>query len=216
LLVYERKYNLLFDALIITSMLSIFAVSHSILASHKFKLEITKILGDKIAFYRLFYNILSILFFMFIYFLLPKPNYLIYDLTFPFDIAIVILQIISGIFLIWAAEAINIKEFLGISQIIRFWKKEYSLDDLDEKMELIVDGPFKYSRHPIYLFSSLFLILRPTMDFFYLVFLINMILYFYIGSYYEEKKLLTIFGNDYLEYQKNVPKIFPKIKLWYK
>jgi len=197
-------------------MLSIFAVSHSILASHKFKLEITKILGDKIAFYRLFYNILSILFFMFIYFLLPKPNYLIYDLTFPFDIAIVILQIISGIFLIWAAEAINIKEFLGISQIIRFWKKEYSLDDLDEKMELIVDGPFKYSRHPIYLFSSLFLILRPTMDFFYLVFLINMILYFYIGSYYEEKKLLTIFGNDYLEYQKNVPKIFPKIKLWYK
>ena len=207
---------MLFDALIITSMLSIFAVSHSILASHKFKLEITKILGDKIAFYRLFYNILSILFFMFIYFLLPKPNYLIYDLTFPFDIAIVILQIISGIFLIWAAEAINIKEFLGISQIIRFWKKEYSLDDLDEKMELIVDGPFKYSRHPIYLFSSLFLILRPTMDFFYLVFLINMILYFYIGSYYEEKKLLTIFGNDYLEYQKNVPKIFPKIKLWYK
>jgi len=197
-------------------MLSIFAVSHSILASHKFKLEITKILGDKIAFYRLFYNILSILFFMFIYFLLPKPNYLIYDLTFPFDITIVILQIISGIFLIWAAEAINIKEFLGISQIIRFWKKEYSLDDLDEKMELIVDGPFKYSRHPIYLFSSLFLILRPTMDFFYLVFLINMILYFYIGSYYEEKKLLTIFGNDYLEYQKNVPKIFPKIKLWYK
>jgi len=216
LLVYERKYNLLFDALIITSMLSIFAVSHSILASHKFKLEITKILGDKIAFYRLFYNILSILFFMFIYFLLPKPNYLIYDLTFPFDITIVILQIISGIFLIWAAKAINIKEFLGISQIIRFWKKEYSLDDLDEKMELIVDGPFKYSRHPIYLFSSLFLILRPTMDFFYLVFLINMILYFYIGSYYEEKKLLTIFGNDYLEYQKNVPKIFPKIKLWYK
>lgn len=197
-------------------MLSIFAVSHSILASHKFKLEITKILGDKIAFYRLFYNILSILFFMFIYFLLPKPNYLIYDLTFPFDITIVILQIISGIFLIWAAKAINIKEFLGISQIIRFWKKEYSLDDLDEKMELIVDGPFKYSRHPIYLFSSLFLILRPTMDFFYLVFLINMILYFYIGSYYEEKKLLTIFGNDYLEYQKNVPKIFPKIKLWYK
>jgi len=207
---------LLFDALIITSMLSIFAVSHSILASHKFKLEITKILGDKIAFYRLFYNILSILFFMFIYFLLPKPNYLIYDLTFPFDITIVILQIISGIFLIWAAKAINIKEFLGISQIIRFWKKEYSLDDLDEKMELNVDGPFKYSRHPIYLFSSLFLILRPTMDFFYLVFLINMILYFYIGSYYEEKKLLTIFGNDYLEYQKNVPKIFPKIKLWYK
>lgn len=195
-------------------MFSIFAVSHSILASHKLRTKLTAVLGEKIAFYRLFYNIFSTLFFLAIYYFLPKPDFLIYDLPYPFDFAIVFLQIIAGIFLIWTAKLINLKEFVGISQVIRFYKKEYSLDDLDEKLELRIEGPFKISRHPIYLFSTLFLILRPMMDFFYLIFLLNLIFYFYIGSYYEEMKLLTIFGSDYEEYQKNVPKIFPKIKLW--
>ncbi len=195
-------------------MFSIFAVSHSILASHKLKTKLTAVLGEKIAFYRLFYNIFSTLFFLAIYYFLPKPDFLIYDLPYPFDFAIVFLQIIAGIFLIWTAKLINLKEFVGISQVIRFYKKEYSLDDLDEKLELRIEGPFKISRHPIYLFSTLFLILRPMMDFFYLIFLLNLIFYFYIGSYYEEMKLLTIFGSDYEEYQKSVPKIFPKIKLW--
>lgn len=195
-------------------MFSIFAVSHSILASHKLRTKLTAVLGEKIAFYRLFYNIFSTLFFLAIYYFLPKPDFLIYDLPYPFDFAIVFLQIIAGIFLIWTAKLINLKEFVGISQVIRFYKKEYNLDDLDEKLELRIEGPFKISRHPIYLFSTLFLILRPMMDFFYLIFLLNLIFYFYIGSYYEEMKLLTIFGSDYEEYQKNVPKIFPKIKLW--
>lgn len=204
------------DAFIITSLFLIFAVSHSILASHKFKLKITKILGDKIAFYRLFYNLSSIFFFFLIYIISPKPDNIIYDLQYPFDIIIVFFQIFAGFALLWTSKFLNMREFLGISQLFRYKQKDYHTENLDEIMELRIEGPFKYSRHPIYLFSSLFLILRPTMDFFYLVFLINMLLYFYIGSYFEEKKLLTIFGNDYAEYQNSVPKIFPNIKLWFK
>jgi protein-S-isoprenylcysteine O-methyltransferase Ste14 len=207
---------LFFDALIITTLFSIFAIAHSILASHKFKAKLTEKLGNKIAFYRLFFNLSSTIFFLFIYGISPKPNYIIYDLTFPFDIIIVLLQIASGIALLWVIKYINVPEFLGITQIKRYSTETYSTKDLDEKMELRVDGPFKYSRHPIYLFSSLFLILRPTMDLFYLIFLTNMVLYFYIGSYFEEKKLLTIFGDVYKEYQQSVPKIFPNLKRWFK
>ncbi len=203
-----------FDALIITSLFFIFAVSHSILASHKFKLSLTAKVGNKIAFYRMFYNVSSILLFLFIYKVSPKPDYIIYDLSFPFDIIIVLLQISAGILLLWTSKFINMREFLGLTQIKRFTEGTYIIGDLDEKLELRIDGPFKYSRHPIYLFSSLFLILRPTMDFFYLIFLINMLLYFYIGSYYEENKLILIFGNRYKQYQKDVPKIFPKVKFW--
>ena len=202
-----------FDALIITSLFLVFAVSHSILASHEFKQKLTSKFGNKIAFYRMFYNVSSILFFLFIYKVSPKPDYVIYDLSFPFDIIIVLLQIISGIILLWTAKYINMREFLGLTQIKRFNEGTYSTDDLDEKLELRIEGTFKYSRHPIYLFSSLFLMLRPTMDFFYLIFLINMLLYFYIGSYFEEKKLVTIFGDAYRKYQKDVPKIFPKFKV---
>lgn len=201
------------DALLISSLFLIFAVSHSVLASQGFKSKLTKKLGNKIAFYRLFYNLFSVLIFWLIYIISPKHDYTIYDLSYPFDIVIVLFQIASAITLVWIAKFINMREFLGITQIQRFMNNSYNINDLDEKLELRIDGPFKYSRHPIYLFSSLFLMLRPTMDFFYLIFLINMILYFYIGSYFEEKKLSHVFGEDYKEYQKTVPKIFPGIKL---
>ena len=203
-----------FDALIITALFLVFAVSHSILASHKFKAKLTEKLGVRIAFYRIFYNVSSILFFLFIYKISPKPNYIIYDLSFPFDVIIFALQIASVVALLWVSKYINMREFIGITQIKRYSTESYSTEDLDEKMELRVDGPFKFSRHPVYLFSSLFLILRPTMDFFYLIFLINMLLYFYIGSYFEERKLLTIFGDAYAEYKRNVPKIFPSLTIW--
>jgi len=200
---------LFFDALIITSLFSGFAISHSVLASYKFKQKLTAKLGDKISFYRLFYNLSSILVFLFIYEISPKPEYIIYDLKFPFDIIIVLFQILFGLAMLWVFKSINGMEFLGFSQIKRFSQKNYNTNDLDEKMELRIDGIFKYSRHPIYLFASLFLILRPTMDFFYLVFLINMLLYFYIGSYFEEKKMLKIFGDEYKNYQANVSRFIP-------
>mgnify|MGYP002398225455 CR=1 FL=1 len=186
---------------------------HSVLASQEFKLSLLKKVGNKIAFYRMFYNLSSVVIFVLIYLLSPKPDFTIYDLPFPYDIIITILQITMLFALLWASKFINMKEFLGISQIQRYRNNNYSNEDLDEKLELRIEGPFKYSRHPIYLFSSLFLILRPTMDFFYLIFLINMLLYFYIGSYYEERKLVKIFKKDYEEYQRSVPKIFPRIKL---
>ena len=50
------------------------------------------------------------------------------------------------------------------------------------------------------------------MDLFYLVMFISITLYFYIGSFYEEKKLVEKYGVEYKEYQKKVPRIFP-IKL---
>jgi protein-S-isoprenylcysteine O-methyltransferase Ste14 len=47
------------------------------------------------------------------------------------------------------------------------------------------------------------------MDLFYLTFFACIVVYFYIGSYYEEKKLTEHFGEIYPEYKKSVPRIFP-------
>ena len=104
---------------------------------------------------------------------------------------------------------INGKEFLGISQIKRYVQGNYNTKDLDEINELRTEGVFSFTRHPIYFFSILFLGLRPYMDLFYFVLFICLTVYFYIGAYFEEKKLIEIFGESYLEYQKKVPAIFP-------
>jgi protein-S-isoprenylcysteine O-methyltransferase Ste14 len=200
------------DVLIIFILFASYAAVHTILASHRVKEEIKKSFGDLIAFYRLGYNLFAIVSLYFIYELSPKPNLIIYDLPKPYDILILIPQFAALIGLFWSFKYICIKEFLGISQIERYVQKKY-YSDLDEDLTLTIDGPFKYSRHPIYFFSIMFLLFRPTMDLFYLTFFLIIVAYFYVGANFEEKKLVRVFGDIYKKYQKSVPQIFPSLPL---
>lgn len=200
----------LVDSIIITVLFwGLFSIIHSILASNKLKRKIKEKAGNRIAFYRLFYNVLSLITFLAFYALSPKPNYVIYDLNYPYDLIMAGLQIIALILLVWITKYMDVKEFIGISQIRRYLNGTYNPEDLDEQSELKIEGPYKLSRHPIYFFSILFLIFRPTMDLFYFTMVINLIIYFYVGSIYEERKLTEVFGDAYREYQKKVPRILP-------
>ena len=197
------------DILAIVILFFLFAISHTWLASRKFKKALVDKIGNKIAFYRLFYNLSSLLFFGIFYELAPKPDAIIYDLQFPFDLITFALQILSLLCIVWSSRQIDVKEFIGIKQIERYIDGNYSIDDLDEKQKLRIEGAFKFVRHPIYFFSILFLGFRPQMTLFYLVMFICIVFYFYAGSVYEEKKLIEVFGDQYREYQKRVPRLFP-------
>ena len=197
------------DIILIVFLFALFGISHTFLASNKIKIALAQKLGVKIAFYRLFYNVSSVLIFVAVYSLAPKPNVTIYDLQYPFDIITFALQVASLAGLYWATRLIDLKEFVGISQIERYLRDEYKTEDLDERQTLRIEGAFKFVRHPVYFFSILFLGLRPTMDLFYLIMFVSVIIYFFVGSIYEEKKLIEKFGDEYREYQKNVPRLFP-------
>ncbi len=200
------------DVLTIILLFLIFSFLHSILASEKLKFIVAKKFGNVIAFYRLVYNIFSLISLYLIYELSPKPHVILYDLSNPLDIIVLIPQLsaLAGIF--WAFKYICVKEFIGINQIKKFFRGQYS-SKLDEEMTLTIDGPYKYMRHPVYFFAIMFLLFRPTMDLFYLTFFICIVAYFYVGSIFEEKKLVRYFGDIYLKYQKSVPKIFPHLPL---
>jgi steroid 5-alpha reductase family enzyme len=201
--------NYFYDVLLLIFLLGLFGYTHSVLASLKVKEFIKQQFGNAIAFYRLFYNLFSLVSLYLIWEYAPHPSLRIYKLSPPFDYLVLIPQFISLIGIIWCFKYICFKEFLGLSQIERFLNKEYSEIELDEKMTFRVEGPYKYSRHPIYFFSIVFWVFRAEMDLFYLTMLIAFINYFYIGSVYEEKKLIRIFGKVYEDYQKEVPRIFP-------
>ena len=200
--------ELVFDVAIIILLFGIFGYIHSLLASEKVKIQFKKMFGELIAFYRILYNIFTIFSLYIIYLLSPKPHLVIYDLQNPYDLIILIPQFLSLVAIIWVFKYICFKEFLGLDQIIRYTEKRYTTE-LDEEFTLRIEGPYRYSRHPIYFFSITFLLFRPTMDLFYLTFFLCMVAYFYIGSYYEEKKLVRQFGEVYSSYKKEVPRIIP-------
>jgi len=85
-------------------------------------------------------------------------------------------------------------------------KKEEKYDDL------ITSGLNRYIRHPLYLGILIALIGWASVYFsgaavstFVITFL-----YIQIGIYLEEKKLIEQFGDQYINYQGKVPKLFPR------
>lgn len=203
--------SVIVDEIIIIVSFAIYGAIHSFLASNYVKRRIIEEAGDYIAFYRLFYNIFALISLFIWYDTIPRPRIPIYDLVYPFDFIILTFQIISLMFLIWSIRYFDGLEFMGIKQIIRWINKEYNIKDIDEKSKLRTDGLYRISRHPLYLFTILFFVLRPQMDLFYLTLSILLILYFYIGSIYEEKKLVEKFGDEYLQYKNRTGRILPKL-----
>lgn len=201
--------TLALDIAIILLLFFLFGLFHSVLASKKLKEKIANDAGDKIAFYRLFYNITSVITLLAAIYISPKPDIIIYDLPFPYDLVFWGIQALAIIGFYKSASYINLSEFLGIEQIRRYYQKSYNKEDLDEKQELSTDGWLKFSRHPIYFFSIIIITFRPAMNLFDLLLCISFILYFVIGAHFEEKKLIDKFGNKYLDYKKNVPMFFP-------
>ncbi len=84
----------------------------------------------------------------------------------------------------------------------------------DRKAELVTSGIYSRIRHPLYLatvlvFSAIALIYPfPAV----IIFSLCIISYTMIGAYFEEKKLVKHYGDEYLEYKKNAGFILPKLR----
>jgi len=90
--------------------------------------------------------------------------------------------------------------FLGFRQI-----KKHSTD---VESDLNISFPHRFVRHPWYFFA-LVIIWTRNFDQIFLVTASMITLYFIIGSRLEEKKLITIHGQSYRNYQKKVPGLIP-------
>ncbi|MBS4033168.1 MAG: isoprenylcysteine carboxylmethyltransferase family protein [Ignavibacterium sp.] len=198
-----------YDVLVLVVLFVLYGYTHSLLASNGFKVFIKKNIGRYIALYRLFYNLVALLGLYLIWEFGPHPSFLIYELSYPYDVIVYGLQLLSLAGIFWCFKYICFKEFIGLAQFNRFINNDYDENELDERATFRNLGPYKFSRHPVYLFSILFLLFRPEMNLFYLTMFISFVIYFYIGSVYEEKKLVRTFGQDYIDYQKRVSRIFP-------
>lgn len=112
-----------------------------------------------------------------------------------------ILFLLGGYLMNIALRQYNLGEFSGTAYL-----EGVEFDD-----QLNVSGLNAIVRHPIYLATLLLIwglwLMLPKLAL--LIPFVIISLYIPVGVYFEEKKLVAIFGKDYTEYQRKVPMIFP-------
>ena len=112
-----------------------------------------------------------------------------------------VLMSIGALIGLVALNAYDLREFVGLS----------SRDQSDQVRLLRQNGLLRYVRHPLYLGIVVVLLglLVYQPDWKHLTFGLAAFLYIRIGIYYEERKLIRVFGNQYLNYRKRTPMLIP-------
>lgn len=156
-------------------------------------------------YYRLLYNALSFASLIPVVFFYYKADasYL-FDPQLWTEILGFLLILLS--FYLWWKSFFNysLSEFMGTDRL----KKNYQFKAILRKNKLN-----KMVRHPLYSVSYLFLtglfILFPN-DLI-LITAVLIFIYFPIGIYFEEAKMIDLFGDQYLEYRESTPALFPSL-----
>jgi protein-S-isoprenylcysteine O-methyltransferase Ste14 len=99
---------------------------------------------------------------------------------------------------------INHFDLFGLRQVyLNFKDQDYN------HLDFRIIGLYKLCRHPIMLGFIIAFWATPTMTSGHLLFAAATTAYVFIALQFEERDLVAIFGDVYLNYQKKVPMLFP-------
>lgn len=106
----------------------------------------------------------------------------------------------------WTAKLIGIKATIGYTEL--------KPNDKSTQTNLVTSGPFSIVRHPSYwahtsILTGLFLITGVV--FLGIIAAIDLGITYFVTTTLEDKELVDRFKDQYKKYQKNVPKLFPKL-----
>jgi protein-S-isoprenylcysteine O-methyltransferase Ste14 len=182
----------------------LWGVVHSIMASLAFKNFLRQTVGDSlIRFYRLFYNVFSAVSFApILYLMAVMPSKDLYKVSAPWSTLMLAGQGASAILLLVAVLQTDTLSFVGLRQIFS--------DNTNGK--LVTSGFYRFIRHPLYTFGLLFLWLSQKMTVNSLVFYLVLTVYILVGAFFEERKLLREFGQEYADYKLATPMLVPGLK----
>ncbi|MDH3974696.1 MAG: hypothetical protein OEV42_10505 [Deltaproteobacteria bacterium] len=191
--------NILFLALAWTA----FFVIHSLLASVTVKAFIKKRLPNFFPFYRISYNVLSLVLLIPIFWFshsIKSP--LLWQWKGTMKIISTVIALLALAAFLLTLRYYDTAEFIGIKQI-----REKDPDSKGEGV-FTLSPLHRYVRHPWYLLALLIIWTR-NMDLIFFITAIAVTAYFIIGSRLEEGKLLLYYGKKYEKYLSAVPGIIP-------
>lgn len=193
---------MLLNHIILAILWLLYCILHSVLASLYVKQMVKKYTGRHYRYYRLFYTVFAAVSLLAIvyYQLFSYSPWLFDPWLFPGLAGLLIA--IAGLVIM----GICIKKyFLSLSGL-------KSLFQESPAAELMIAGIHRYMRHPLYLGTFMAIwggwILFPSLS----LLITNVVItgYTLFAIKLEEAKLVAEFGEQYRQYQKSVPKIFPR------
>jgi protein-S-isoprenylcysteine O-methyltransferase Ste14 len=207
------------NALLIFITLMAFGVVHSLLASHEAKMIAQRLLGRNVATatYRLVFNVLAFVTFLpALYLVFRLPDQELYRFPPPWDAIALGLQVLAALGLLYAVYQMDVWFFLGLRQLGEPPQlgRRYSIDSTSTP-QLVTNGLHRFVRHPLYTTSLIVLYLASPMSLNWLTFAISCHIYFFVGSIFEERKLVREFGDAYRLYQRRVPRLLPHPWRWF-
>lgn len=180
---------------------SLFALVHSILAIPSLKNRYVEGNRHLRRCYRCYYNMISLALFGWTMAAYSNSDVL-YVVPGVWSLVLYGLQMVFLMVLFACVRQTGVAEFLGVADMASAGRKPPTL---------VTNGWYRVVRHPLYLFSLLFLLCNPVITTRWLLLTLLSGAYFLIGAVLEEKRLLREFGGEYRGYQRAVPFILPRL-----
>ena len=187
---------------------TIFAVFHSLTASQRYEELARRWMGTRAfdGYHRLLFTAYSTLaFLLLIFYLRTVPDRPLYRLEGAGRLLFHAVQVLGAAFLLWTPW--DFLEFVGIRQ----WKRSRrGMRGKPERNGRLYTGKaYGIVRHPLYFGISVILAFHPVQSRNSFVSMCLVILYFYVGTFFEEQRMVRTFGQTYRDYQRRVPRFLP-------
>ncbi|HEX6985318.1 MAG TPA: isoprenylcysteine carboxylmethyltransferase family protein [Planctomycetaceae bacterium] len=186
------------------ALLALFALQHSVMARPAFKRWWTRFVPEPAerSTYVLFSSLALVLLFGF----WEPLGGTVWHVDHPAGRAVLWAIFASGWLMVLVSTfLINHFDLFGLRQVWLYLRgREYT------PLRFRTPGPYRLVRHPLYVGWLTAFWATPTMTAGHLFFALAMTAYILVAIRYEERDLLSYFGNAYAEYRRRVPMLVPR------
>jgi protein-S-isoprenylcysteine O-methyltransferase Ste14 len=191
--------------LIDAALLALFAVQHSVMARPAFKRMLTRFIPE--AAERSTYVLMSSLALILMFRFWEPMGGVVWNVQSPLGSTLLHVGFAFGWFTVLVTTfLINHFDLFGLRQVWMFFRRQQYVP-----LKFVTPGPYKLVRHPLYVGWLFSFWCTPHMTLAHLVFAVMTTGYILVAIQLEERDLVTVHGDDYLDYRRKTPMLVPRV-----